>query len=50
MVKLQLLLGREGIGRGIALCLAREGARIAVIDITDKTFAVADEIKLFNGD
>jgi len=40
----------QGIGREIALCLAREGARIAVIDVTDKAFTVADEIKLLNGD
>ena len=35
----------QGIGRGIALALAREGAKVAVTDITGKENDVAKEIK-----
>jgi 3-oxoacyl-[acyl-carrier protein] reductase len=39
----------QGIGRETALCLAREGASVAIADITDKAFVVADKIKSLNG-
>lgn len=34
----------QGIGRGIALALAREGAKIAVSDVTDMIYDVAKEV------
>ena len=34
----------QGIGRGIALALAKEGAKIVVIDITDRIYDVVKEI------
>jgi NAD(P)-dependent dehydrogenase (short-subunit alcohol dehydrogenase family) len=42
--------GGSGIGRGLALALAREGARVVVADILqDKAQAVADEIEANGG-
>ena len=39
--------GAQGIGRGIVLCMAQEGAEIAVADLNPKTAkAVADAIEL----
>jgi 3-oxoacyl-[acyl-carrier protein] reductase len=35
----------QGIGRGIALSLAKEGAKVVVADITDKRFEVVNEIE-----
>jgi 3-oxoacyl-[acyl-carrier protein] reductase len=35
----------QGIGRGIALAMAKEGAKVVVTDITDKRFEVAKEIE-----
>jgi len=35
----------QGIGRGIALSLAKEGAKVVVADITDKRFEVVKEIE-----
>jgi len=35
----------QGIGRGIALALAKDGAKVVVADITDKRFEVAKEIE-----
>jgi len=35
----------QGIGRGIALALAREGAKVVVSDVTDKIYEVAKEIE-----
>jgi len=35
----------QGIGRGIALAFAKEGAKVVVADITDKRFEVAKEIE-----
>ena len=35
----------QGIGRGIALALAKEGAKIVVTDVTDKIFEVIKEIQ-----
>lgn len=38
--------GAQGIGRGIALCMAREGADIAIADLQPEAAAgVADEVK-----
>ena len=34
----------QGIGRGIALALAKEGAKIVGTDVTDKIFDVIKEI------
>ena len=43
--------GGRGIGRGIALALAREGANLAIADIEEATArAVAEEIRLIGGD
>jgi 3-oxoacyl-[acyl-carrier protein] reductase len=43
--------GGQGIGRAIALCFVREGAKIAVIDVMDDCArAVAAEIKSAGGD
>jgi len=35
----------QGIGRGIALAMAKEGANVVVADITDKRFEVVKEIE-----
>ena len=35
----------QGIGRGIALALAKDGAKVVVADITDKRFEVVKEIE-----
>ena len=35
----------QGIGRGIALTLAKDGAKIVVTDVTDKIFDVIKEIQ-----
>lgn len=45
--KIALVTGAgQGIGRGIALCLAREGAHVAVNDLSaDHAAVVADEIR-----
>ena len=44
--KLAIVTGSgRGIGRGIALCLAKEGADIVLCDITEDTHNAADEIK-----
>jgi 3-oxoacyl-[acyl-carrier protein] reductase len=40
----------QGIGRGIALALAAEGAKVVISDITDKAQEVAQEIKQKGGD
>lgn len=43
--------GGSGIGRGLALALAREGARVVVADIqSDKAEGVAAEIRLAGGE
>ncbi|MFI5041384.1 MAG: SDR family NAD(P)-dependent oxidoreductase [Acidimicrobiales bacterium] len=42
--------GGQGIGRGVALAMAREGARVAVVGRTESTCdSVADEIRAFGG-
>jgi NAD(P)-dependent dehydrogenase (short-subunit alcohol dehydrogenase family) len=41
----------QGVGRGIALCFAREGARVGVAEIDgDRARAVADEISALGGE
>ena len=41
--------GGQGIGRGIALKLAEQGADVAIADINDEgAVAVVDEVKAFN--
>ena len=38
--------GAQGIGRGIALCMAKEGADIAIADLKlEEAAQVADEVK-----
>jgi NAD(P)-dependent dehydrogenase (short-subunit alcohol dehydrogenase family) len=38
--------GAMGIGRGIVLCMAREGADVAIADLQiEATVKVADEVK-----
>lgn len=49
--KVALVTGAgQGIGRGIALALAREGAKVVVSDITDKAKEVAKEIESFGSE
>jgi 3-oxoacyl-[acyl-carrier protein] reductase len=40
----------QGIGKGIALALAKEGAKVVVVDITNKIDDVVNEIKGLNSD
>jgi 3-oxoacyl-[acyl-carrier protein] reductase len=40
----------QGIGKAIAFALAREGARVAVTDISGKEVDTAEEIKAFGGE
>jgi 3-oxoacyl-[acyl-carrier protein] reductase len=43
--------GAQGIGRAIALGMAREGAKIVVADLqSEKARSVADEVKILGGD
>jgi len=43
--------GAQGIGRAIALGMAREGAKVVVADLqSEKTRSVADEVKILGGD
>ena len=43
--------GAQGIGRAIALGMAREGAKIVVADLqSEKAGSVADEVKILGGD
>jgi 2-hydroxycyclohexanecarboxyl-CoA dehydrogenase len=43
--------GGQGIGRGVSLALAKEGARVAIVGRTEsKCIAVAEEITAFGGE
>ncbi len=43
--------GAQGIGRAIALGMAREGAKVVVADLqSEKARSVADEVKMLGGD
>ena len=43
--------GAQGIGRAIALGMAREGAKVVVADLqSEKARSVADEVKILGGD
>jgi 3-oxoacyl-[acyl-carrier protein] reductase len=43
--------GAQGIGRAIALGMAREGAKVVVADLqSEKAGSVADEVKILGGD
>jgi NAD(P)-dependent dehydrogenase (short-subunit alcohol dehydrogenase family) len=43
--------GAQGIGRAIALGMAREGARVVVADLQyEKARSVADEVKMLGSD
>ena len=43
--------GAQGIGRAIALGMAREGAKVVVADLqSEKAGSVADEVKMLGGD
>ena len=43
--------GAQGIGRAIAMGMAREGARVVVADLqSEKACSVADEVKVLGGD
>jgi NAD(P)-dependent dehydrogenase (short-subunit alcohol dehydrogenase family) len=43
--------GAQGIGRAVALGMAREGAKVVVADLqSEKAGSVADEVKILGGD